>query len=101
MAESETPGQGQAGGSRTTATKSGFSVTEPDPIPAQLRRRRAAARRMLPPECGHADPLDCLAVHRAARPQVCPPRRFQTDLRLICQSECGSGCAWFAEGVAC
>lgn len=49
MSESETPGQGRAGGSRTTTTKSDVSVTDDRDIVSQLRRR--AARLGCPAGC--------------------------------------------------
>jgi hypothetical protein len=36
-----------------------------------LRRRRAASRRLPPLDCGHADPLDCVAGR--------PVRKWQCD----------------------
>ncbi len=46
------------------------SVTDRPPadgIPAQLRRRRAAALRLPPLPCGHRDPLDCQVRDAHAR----------------------------------
>lgn len=47
--------QGQTGGSREN-----LATGEAADIVAQQRRRRHAAQRCTPLECGHRDPLDCI-----------------------------------------
>lgn len=47
---------------KTTTWPPGSATLAPaDAIALQLRRRRAAAYRCPPMDCGHRDPLDCVA----------------------------------------